>query len=68
MAAQQKAMHDSSSDMIEFALGLRNVYDTNTGQWHQVDLLNATGIVEAENALVGDPNRFVAVPLRYTRQ
>jgi hypothetical protein len=68
MAAQQKAMHDSSSDMIEFALGLRNVYDNTTGQWHQVDLLNANGIVEAENALVGDPNRFVAVPLRYTRQ
>ena len=55
-------MHDSSSDMIEYCLGVRNVYAARaTGQMSQVDLFNSHGIVQGLNdaALIrGDLWRF----------
>jgi len=65
--AQAKARHDANSDMQEMALGLRDVYDTATGQTHRVDLYNVNGIVDSWNAAANDPNQFVQVPLRYER-
>jgi hypothetical protein len=67
MRAQQVARQKSALDMIEFAGGLRTVYDTETGQWGQVDLLNSDGIVDALNWAADDPNRYVQVPLRDLR-
>jgi hypothetical protein len=67
IAAQEKATHDSSSDYIEYVLGVRDVYDTQTGQMGSVDLFNASGIVNGMNNAANDPNRFVQIPLRYER-
>ena len=67
IAAQEKATHDSSSDFIEYIGGVRDVYDTATGQMHSVDLFNSNGIVDGMNAAANDPNRFVQIPLRYER-
>jgi hypothetical protein len=67
MAAQQQAMHDSASDTIEYIRGVRDVYDTQTGQMISVDLFNVNGIVAGMNDAAGDPNRFVQIPLRYER-
>ena len=67
MAAQQQAMHDSSSDFIEYIGGVRDVCDTATGKMHSVDLFHANGIVDGMNAAANDPNRFVQIPLRYER-
>ena len=47
--------------------GVRDVYDTRTGQTHSVDLFNVNGIVEGLNSGANDPNRFVQIPLRYER-
>jgi hypothetical protein len=67
MAAQQQAMHDSASDTIEYIRGVRDVYDTQTGQMISVDLFNVNGIVAGMNDAANDPNRFVQIPLRYER-
>ena len=67
IAAQQQAVHDSSSDMIEYCLGVRDVYDRATGQMSQVDLFNSHGIVQGLNDAALDPGRFVEIPLRYER-
>jgi hypothetical protein len=67
MAAQQQAMHDSSSDFIEYIRGVRDVYDNQTGQMHSVDLFHVNGIVNGMNTAANDPNRFVQIPLRYER-
>jgi len=67
IAAQEKATHDSSSDFIEYVRGVRDVYDTQTGQMGSVDLFNANGIVNGMNNAANDPNRFVQIPLRYER-
>lgn len=67
IAAREKAMHDSSSDYIEYVLGVRSVYDNATGRMHSVDLFNSNAIVDGMNAAANDPNRFVQIPLRYQR-
>jgi hypothetical protein len=65
--AREQARHDSNSDFIEYINGVRDVYDSRTGQMHSVDLFNVNGIVEGMNAGANDPNRFVQIPLRYER-
>jgi hypothetical protein len=67
IATQEKAVHDSSSDMIEFSLGVRDVYDTTTGKMGQVDLFNSHAITQGLNDLANDPTRFVEIPLRDER-
>ncbi|HTW95472.1 MAG TPA: hypothetical protein VMD30_11790 [Tepidisphaeraceae bacterium] len=67
IAAQEKAVHDSSSDEIEYVSGVRDVYDTDTGEMQKVDLFNVNGIVQSMNDAANDPNRFVQIPLRYER-
>lgn len=67
IAAQRQAMHDSSSDFIEYIRGVRDVYDTGTGEMTSVDLFHSDAITAALNALTNDPNRFVQIPLRYER-
>jgi hypothetical protein len=67
MAAQSQARHDASSDFIEYIKGVRDVYDTRTGQMTQVDLSDVHGVVNGMNAAALDPNRFVEIPLRYER-
>ena len=67
IAAQEQAVHDSSSDFIEYIRGVRDVYDTQTGQMESVDLFNSNAIVQGMNDAANDPNRFVQIPLRYER-
>jgi hypothetical protein len=67
IAAQEQAVHDSSSDFIEYVRGVRDVYDTQTGQMESVDLFNSNAIVQGMNDAANDPNRFVQIPLRYER-
>jgi hypothetical protein len=67
IAAQQQAMHDSSSDFIEYIGGVRDVYDNQTGLMHSVDLFHSDSIVDGLNTAANDPNRFVQIPLRYER-
>jgi hypothetical protein len=68
MAAQQKAVHDSTSDFIEYVGGARDVFDNQTGKTDgKVDLFNSNAIVGAMNAAANDPGRFVQIPLRYER-
>jgi len=65
--AREQARHDSNSNFIEYINGVRDVYDTRTGQMLSVDLFNVNGIVAGLNAGANDPNRFVQIPLRYER-
>jgi hypothetical protein len=65
--ARAQARHDSNSDFIEYIKGVRDVYDTRTGEMLSVDLFNVNGIVGGLNAGANDPNRFVQIPLRYER-
>jgi hypothetical protein len=65
--AREQARHDSNSDFIEYIKGVRDVYDTRTGQMLSVDLFNVNGIVTGLNAGANDANRFVQIPLRYER-
>ncbi len=65
--AREQARHDSNSDFIEYITGVRDVYDTRTGQTTSVDLFNVNGIVQGMNDAALDPNRFVQIPLRYER-
>jgi hypothetical protein len=65
--AREQARHDSNSDFIEYVKGVRDVYDTRTGEMHSVDLFNVNGIVGGLNTAANDPNRFVQIPLRYER-
>jgi hypothetical protein len=65
--ARAQARHDSNSDFIEYIKGVRDVYDTRTGEMLNADLFNVNGIVGGLNAGASDPNRFVQIPLRYER-
>lgn len=67
IAAQEKAVHDSASDFIEYIGGVRSVYDNRTGQMGSVDLFRSDAIVDGMNAALNDPGRFVQIPLRYMR-
>ena len=67
IAAQQQAMHDSTSDYIEYIGGVRDVYDNATGKMLSVDLFHSDAITDGLNTLSSDPGRFVQIPLRYER-
>ncbi len=67
IAAQQKAMHDSTSDFIEYISGVRRVMDSETGKPVDVELSNADHIVEEMNKNSNDPTRFKQMPLRNDR-
>ncbi len=62
--AQRAATTAASRDVTEFALGLRDVYDTHTGTYQKVDLFNSTAIVAGMNASSNDPHQYIEVPLR----
>jgi len=64
IGAQEQARHDAASDFIEYIGGLRNVYDTRTGQMQQVDLFHSDATVSAMNDAVNDPGACVGIPLR----
>ena len=65
--AREQARHDSNSDFIKYVEGVRDVYDTGTGEMLSVALFNVNGIVGGLNTAANDPNRFVQIPLRYER-
>jgi hypothetical protein len=67
IATQEQAVHNSSSDMIEYSLGVRDVYDSATGKMGQVDLFNSHAITQGLNDAANDPSRFVEIPLREER-